>query len=84
MCTSDVAVDIQQCNDGLHAATATAAPTANLDNSEACVKKLKHKFEDKNGHFGASKALQIMTSLIFGLHLDQLMSFKIMAHYQKV
>ena len=56
MCTSDVAVDIQQCNDGLHAATATATPTANLDNSETCVKK-KHIFEDKNGHFGGIKGL---------------------------
>ena len=47
----------QMCNDRLHAATATATPTANLDNSEACVKRTKHIFEDKNGNFGGIKGL---------------------------
>ena len=42
MCTSDVAVNSQQCKDKLQAATAT--PLENLDNSGACVKKSKTHF----------------------------------------
>ena len=57
MCTSDVAVNIQQCNDELHAATATDHQSPNFDNGEACIKKSKHIFEDKNGNFGGIKGV---------------------------
>ena len=53
MCTSNVIVDIQHCDDELHAAAAAADHRSpNLDNSEACVKKYKHI---TNGHYSGTK-----------------------------